>query len=61
MPREFMVIFLWNICDFGKKNQRKIVPEGPTSQGARPTPWACRAGLWAALRSVGALLSPQES
>ena len=28
--------YFWNICDFGKKNQRETVPEGATRQGACP-------------------------
>ena len=38
MPREFTVIFYGIYVIFGKKNQRKMVPEGPTSQAGAPYP-----------------------
>ena len=46
---------------FGKKNQRKTMPEGPTSPRGAPLPWACLRGLWTPRKAVGALLRLQES
>ena len=38
MPQEFAAIFYGIYVIFGKKNQRKMVPEGPTSQAGAPYP-----------------------
>ena len=55
-----MEIYFGIYMIFGKKNQRKTVPEVATSHQGTTRGWARRGGLWAPHKSVGALLSPQE-